>query len=140
MSYYTTLNGDIQIEPPLTWSEVKDDQGRGHTEVGYSRDGRNALSITVDESKRETDEGTLQIKQGTHIEGLPGDPRAGQSGETARAELQEILDRYSKPGRTFVGTIEGSGEDPLDVWRLRAAHADDRWVATVDLPTITWPS
>lgn len=142
MSYYTSLSGDIEIEPPLTWAEVKGDENRGHTDVNnlLNNPGRNALRLVVAKYEKETDEGVLEVREGVRIEGLASDPRAGREGEVARRELQEILDRYGSPDRTFDGVIEGSGEDPLDVWRLRAFLDGGRWRAIVDTPTIAWPN
>lgn len=140
MSYYTHLTGKIMIDPPLAWAEVKGDQGRGHTDVSPypNNPGRNALQIILDKYLQETDEGVLTVMQGIAIGGLDEDPRAGRGGIDARAELQEILDRYAVDGRTFDGLIEGRGGAPLDLWRLRAEQTGERWVAVVDTLTISW--
>jgi hypothetical protein len=140
VSYYTHLTGEIMIDPPLAWAEVKGDQGRGHTNVSPypNNPGRNALQIILDKYLQETDEGVLTVMQGIAIGGPDEDPRGDTTDITARDELQEILDRYAVDGRTFDGLIKGRGEAPLDVWRLRAEQDGERWVAVVDTLTISW--
>jgi hypothetical protein len=108
MGYYTTLSGELRIEPPLTWSEMRESK---HLDF-ESEDGFGVFKIQVLEQEVETEEGVLSKKSGVAIEPFEDSVKAYH----ARENLAEIVAAF--PGHRFIGCIEGDGEEQGDTWRL----------------------
>src|SRR5215469_2186049 len=106
MGYYSTISGEITINPPLRWSEVKD------TKFLPAPSGDRALRIRCIEETNNTDDGEILIRRGVAI--------ADNLGEAAKyyeleGELREILSAY--PDRKFTGYIVRVGDENGDVER-----------------------
>lgn len=103
MGYYTTLSGEMRIEPPAKWSEIKD------SPCIDSED--RLVWIEVEETREETDEGTLLTKKGVRVITYDDSVKAYDI-ESEFREIAALL-----PGHKFVGCIEGDGEESGDMWR-----------------------
>jgi hypothetical protein len=119
MGYYTRFSGEIRIDPPIPFEEIKDTEFAG----------------------RDTDV-TLKCVE-VPVEGVPGAYRrvavaiveANEfSKYNAIPEVQWIIDRWGE-GRRFTGRFDAKGEEPGDIWRLEI-H-DGRAVEV--RPRIVWP-
>ena len=104
MGYYTSMTGELQIEPPAKWSEIKDSL--------YLQVGKELFHIEVEEVEVVCDEGLLITKRGVAV--IPYEE--GTKAYTVDEDLKELVD--SLPGHKFVGCIEGEGEENSDMWRL----------------------
>ena len=128
MSYYTSMAGRIEIEPPLSWSEIKDSK---HTP---DQEGRwpayPDLVFEIEREVRDTDEGTLSIVRAVAI--VPGDYET--RGGAAEAELGALLAQHGTR-HVFTGRIDGMGEDNEDMWRLKPIGT----TAVKFKPKFVWP-
>ncbi len=122
MGYYTSLYGELTIDPPAPWSKLR---GTPLTEFG---DG--LLRVRIEEVTEETDEGFRTIKRGTVVEPWSGDAKAYK----IEAELQAIVDAL--PDHRFEGEITGRGEDVGDYWRL-FVNADRKVIK--EKARLVWP-
>lgn len=114
MGYYTNVTGEILIEPPIPWGEIRDSEYL-HGDDGWTV-GDCSLALRIDEAEVETDEGTLVRREATAVEPVTDNSyRAG--GDACEADLQCILNHHGE-GRTFTGRLNGEGEDNGDMWRL----------------------
>jgi hypothetical protein len=118
MGYYTTVEGEITITPPLTWSEIKDSP---FNTKSTAFDDRMDAHLDITEEIIDTDEGQLIRRTATGIKPA--------STEEYKAyylieHVQKLMD--SHPGHTFAGHFDCSGEESGDVWRLviRNGHAE----------------
>ena len=108
MGYYTTLSGELRIEPPLSWTEMK---GSRYLEF-EGENGFSVLKIDVLEREIEIDEGTLLKREGLRV--VPyGDSTKAYN---IKDNLNGIIAAF--PDHRFVGCIEGDGEEQGDTWRL----------------------
>jgi hypothetical protein len=128
MGYYTSIQGQITISPPLTWREIK-----GSPFVVLAADLLPArdCKLRVVQEERDTDEGTLISKYADAIVCSYDDQIKAY---TIEAHLQELLDLHGE-GHTFSGHLDAEGEEAGDLWRL--AVRDGRAVRIE--PRIVWP-
>ncbi|WP_331445814.1 DUF6205 family protein [Streptomyces xanthochromogenes] len=125
MGYYTTVSGEIRIEPPLKWVEFKDSPFYG-TDKGSGRDVR----LAVTEETVDTDEGqTIRKTAGA----LEGSWEGGYKAYHLLEHVQEAIKAF--PGHTFAGRLECEGEEAADVWRVVVRDG----VAVKVQPRIVWP-
>ena len=97
MSYVTRVEGQINIEPALTWVEIKASQFRAD---GYD------VRLDIEETTVDTDEGTLTIQRAAAlIPTYDGPYRAYDLVEHVQAAIDE------HPDRSFTGHLECTGED-----------------------------
>lgn len=59
MGYYTTVSGEIRIEPPIPWAEIRSSQ--------FVPGGEFEAVLVVEETSEDTPEGTLVRKQAVAI-------------------------------------------------------------------------
>lgn len=112
MGYLTTLSGELQILPSLTWAEI-----RGSNFLDFkTEDGSSVLKIDVLEVEIETKHGTLTQKTGVAVVPLKDSVRAYD----ILSDLEKIVKAF--PGHRFIGCIEGEGENQGDAWRLYVRH------------------
>jgi hypothetical protein len=123
MGYYSTLQGEITITPPLTHRELRD---ADPVMVDANRSVYVRVVKTVDESPN----GTLTRTTGPAV--VPNEESAKfyELGE----DLQALVDAF--PGHDWDGYIERHGEEAGDMERL---YVRGGRVVSV-MPTITWPS
>jgi hypothetical protein len=128
MGYYTTVEGEIAIEPPLAWSEFKDSRFNSRSLDTY--DGMSNIKLRVNEETVETDEGQLVRLTATALV-----PAWGESSKYYYLveHIQQAIDAF--PGHTFTGRLECSGEDAGDLWRV--VIRDGRAVKIQ--PQLVWP-
>ncbi|WP_431781768.1 DUF6205 family protein [Streptomyces chumphonensis] len=125
MGYYTTVEGEITITPPLTWAELKDSP--------FGRNPNPALrdvTLVIAEEKVDTDEGPLLRRTGTALVPTYAD---GYKAYHLVEHVQEAIDAF--PGHTFAGRLDCSGADAGDMWRV--VVRDGRAVEV--RPRIVWP-
>lgn len=127
MGYYTSVDGEIRIEPPLTWAELKDSP---FNPKSTEYDDRMDVKLQVVEETVETDEGSLIRRTAPAI--------VAARSESYKAyylveHVQKLID--SHPGHAFAGRLECSGEETGDLWRC--VVRDGRAVKVE--PRIVWP-
>jgi hypothetical protein len=125
MGYYTTVDGEIAIDPPLTWAEFK-------SSPFYRADGPSErdVRLKVDEEVVDTDEGQLIRKTAAVLEGAY---EGGFKAYHLVEHVQEAIDTF--PGHTFTGRLECAGEDGADFWRVVVRNG----AAVKVEPRIVWP-
>jgi hypothetical protein len=119
MGYYTRFDGEIRIEPPLTWAEIK--RGPGLQDI----------RLRTVEDTQETDEGRITRVTADAVTPLMEDSYKGYS---IVEELQSLVDAHGKNHR-FVGYISAEGEEAGDLWRLAVKNGK----AVKIEPRIVWP-
>lgn len=124
----TRVTGEIEINPPLTWSEVK---GSPFYEAPDDYSYQKGVKLLVTEEDEETDGGTLTRKQAAALIPLMEDPYKAY---TLLEDVREAVELYGK-AHTFTGHLSCKGEDSGDVWRVEI-H-DGKAVAVRSL--LMWP-
>ncbi|MGW5259645.1 DUF6205 family protein [Microbispora sp. NPDC004025] len=128
MSYTSYLSGEIAVDPPIPWSELKSSPFvRTPERKEYER----LVWLRMVEETVETDEGTLIRKQAVAIR--PSQADELRAGGLTR-EVQEIVTAHGE-GRAFLGLILVRGEESPDLWRVRVENGQ----ALEERPRITWP-
>lgn len=128
MSYTTRIEGQLDINPPLPWKQIKDSPllPANNKDAGYS----DCLFQVVEESVT-TDDGELTRRSADAL--VPNYYIADTSGRSLIAEIQAVVD--ANPGHEFTGMFECSGERNGDLWR--AVVRDGRAVKIE--ARIVWP-
>lgn len=121
MGYNTSVDGEIRIEPPLTWREFKDSEFTGHDKD---------VTFRVEEETVTTDDGPLIRK--TAVALVPTWEDAYKAYNLVE-HVQQAIDAF--PGHTFTGRLECEGEENTDIWRV--VIRDGRAVRVK--PRIVWP-
>lgn len=121
MGYATRVTGEIKIQPPLSWLQVKPIVERRDFD----------LKIRVVERVTDTEDGQMIQKQGVSVIPLSED---GYTSYAVKEHLQLLVDLF--PAHEFVGYLEGEGEEQGDVWRLTVSPSR---VAVMIEPRIVWP-
>lgn len=127
MGYYTSVDGEIRIQPPLTWAEIKDSPflpGSPNDKTEYD------VRLRADEETIDTDEGQLVRKTCSVLL-----PRWDDSFKAYHLveHVQAVIDAF--PGRTFTGRLDCEGEETGDLWRV--VVRDGRALKVE--PRIVWP-
>lgn len=126
MGYYTTVTGEISIEPPLTWAEIKASPFAPSDTVRDDFDVR----LRIEETAVDTDEGQLIRRAASALVASWSDCfKAYYLVE----HIQKAIDAF--PGHTFTGRLECEGEENTDIWRV--VVRDGRAVKVE--PRIVWP-
>jgi hypothetical protein len=128
MGYYTSVEGEIAIEPPLVWSEFKDSRFNSQSLDSY--DGMSNIKLRIHEETVDTDEGQLVRFTATALV-----PAWGESSNYYHLveHVQAAIDSFR--GHTFSGRFECSGEEPGDLWRLVIREGR----AVKVKPQLVWP-
>lgn len=127
MGYYTKFEGEISIEPPLTWREIK---GSPYIPEAAQKSGTADVKFRVQTSNEETDDGLIVRRWADAIEPLAdGQYKGYHIFET----IEKIIAAF--PGHTFNGRFNCEGENQGDIWRLVVR---DGRVERVE-PRIIWP-
>jgi hypothetical protein len=129
MGYNTDARGQICIDPPIPWGEIKDSPFL--PENARARATERDIMFCIDSEEVETAEGTLTRRTAVAMEQSWGDDSRNYN---IVAHLQEALDLYGKD-HTFTGRFDMEGADSGDIWRvcIRGGKA-----VRVD-PIVTWP-
>lgn len=123
MGYYSRLQGEITIDPPLTWSEVKDSP---------FLIGRSSLRLQIEEQRTETHDGEQHVARWVvAIE----DRYAGEGVKhyAVADELASIAQTW--PDRTYSGHLVRVGEGTGDVERYRI----ERGRVISEQAALVWP-
>lgn len=123
MGYYTTFDGRIEIDPPLTWEEIRETPWA-------DAEGFPELRIEVEEETVTTEVGEATLKKGVAVVPAQEDPYKGYS---ILSTLKEILAAF--PDHAFSGEIRAEGEEAGDIWRMRIVNGK----AIREDAQVTWP-
>lgn len=96
MGYESHWTGQVRIEPPLTWAEIKTSTSPGLQD----------LKLLLDETVEDTPTGEIRTVTASVIEPLAG----AYNGYIVQPELQTVIDAH--PSHEFVGAIEARPLDP----------------------------
>ena len=125
MGYTTTVNGEIDITPPLSWQEIKASPfAPNDTHGDYN------VRLRIDETSIDTDDGTLLRRSAPAL--VPAWEEAFKAYHLVE-HVQTAIDAF--PGHLFSGRLECEGEDTGDLWRV--VVRDGRAVKVE--PRIVWP-
>lgn len=122
MGYNTSVSGEIRIEPPLTWAEIKDSPFL----ASYGLD----VTLRVEEETVDTPDGTLTRRTATAL--IPSWEDSYKAYHLVE-HVQRAIDAF--PHRRFTGRLECEGEENTDLWRV--IIRDGRAVRVE--PRIVWP-
>lgn len=128
MSNPTYIHGRIEINPPLTWAQIKDSPHLKANARARSLWPDAILDVT--ETTVHTDEGELTRREAIAI--IP-DEGAETSARTLLQDVQAIID--ANPGHEFTGRFQCEGEENSDIWRVVIR---DRRAVRIDAQ-IVWP-
>jgi hypothetical protein len=127
MGYITRFSGELAIEPPLTWAEIRDsDFSPDHFEAN-----RLDVKIRVEEVTVDTVEGQMIRRSGGALIPAYEDEMRGYD---IVEHVQRFIDTYG-PAHSLTGRFDCEGEEAGDIWRL-VVH-DGRAVKVT--PRIVWP-
>lgn len=128
MGTENTLDGDIELDPPLTWKEIKESPFYA-PDHGASWWGRN-IKLEVESETVDTDTGTATVITASRLVPTSDQPFKAHN---LVAHLREFIKLYGK-NRRFRGWIDCS---PEDGGRWRAEIVDGE-VVTTNAVTL-WP-
>lgn len=111
MGYYTTVTGEIIIDPPLNYREIKEWEENDQHNPNYWR----SIRLVVNEEKVDTDQGLLISKSADSIVSTSEDQSKHYY---IQENLQELVDLFGEK-HSFFGYLEGHGEEAGDIWILR---------------------
>lgn len=121
MGYNTSVDGEIRIEPPLTWREFKDSPF-----AGDDLD----VKLRIEAETVDTDDGRLMRKTAPAL--IPSWEEKYKAYKLVD-HVQQAIDAF--PGHTFTGRLDCEGDDNGDLWRV--VIRDGR--AEKVVPRIVWP-
>lgn len=133
MGYRTRVEGEFQISPMLTWSEISASpfvQGKpGNGGILYKAKGID-LELLVEEQEKPIDEGVAFIRTASRLV-MPyiDEYKAYDLVE----QVQKVVDMF--PDHTFSGELECEGEENTDIWRVEISGGR----AVKVEPKIMWP-
>jgi len=119
VGYLTSFIGEITITPPIPFGKAKDSP---FYPVNVDRD----VMFNLNVQYRDTDEGTLTVRQAVALVPIMEGPYKGYS---IIEHVQEAIDAY--PDHEFTGRLDCEGDDSGDVWRL---EIHDRKAVKVEAP------
>lgn len=128
MGYRTHVTGELNITPPLVWSEIRDTPFNASSLDSY--DGLMEVKLRIQEVRVETDEGSLIRKTAST---LIGAFEEGYKAYHLVDHVQMAVDAF--PGHTWTGRFDCEGEENGDLWRV--VIRDGRAVKVT--PRIVWP-
>lgn len=119
MGYESRWSGEVRIDPPLTWAEIKNSPVAFHD-----------LKLRLDETVEDTATGQVRTVTAAAIAPLTTEAYNGYAIED---ELAAFAETYSAT-HTLAGRIQARGPDS-DQW---AYSVDGPSVTRIE-PTLTWP-
>ena len=132
MGYYTRFEGELEVDPPFTWAELRDSP---FTEEGNSGRSSEFFTILVTESVEETEDGHTVTKRGLGV-------RVTYSDDCKAYDFENHFARFWNmhgEGHIFHGEFKAWGEDNEDVWKARIGpDGPERVEAELTFPA--WPS
>lgn len=138
MSYDNRVDGEILIDPPLRWSEIRDSR---YSDLAMERSGSNPsdLVFVISENVEETDSGMIITKE---TSGIRARLECGNNYDLL-ADLRDIVRTFAEPGRTFSGWLVYHG-DPgcgVDVRRygVEVTAPGGLPTAVEEKATLRWP-
>jgi hypothetical protein len=124
VGYESHWTGEVRIEPPLTWAEIKNSR---------QSPGFQDLKLRLDEQVEDTETGQVRTVTAVAVETLAAD-RGAYNGYAIEEELQAVVDAH--PSHEFTGAIEARPLDPGGTpWRYVIR---DRRVVRQE-PRLVWP-
>ena len=126
MGYSTNFSGEIHIDPPLTWGQIKDSPYLPEHAVRNGWD----VKFLVAEEAVETDEGVVTKRVATALVPLTDEAYKGYD---IIKSVNGIIADY--PDHSFSGRFDCKGDDAGDLWRLVVRGR----VAEKVVPRIVWP-
>lgn len=129
MGYTSRYSGDIRIDPPLTWAEIRDSP---HLPSG-ARCAHTCVRLILEETVQDTDEGVLTKRSAVGIE-------VCSEAHNHYRVLDEVNAIVSQHEANYSGYLEARGEDG-DQWRISVVDRGDIDGVHVERfePVITWP-
>lgn len=128
MGYYTSFDGEITIDPPLTWAEIENSpylpENAHHTMIPD-------VKFHVVEEVVEDGEGHRVRRYADAIVPITEEAFKGYG---IASTVESIIDEYGS-AHTFAGRFDCEGEEAGDLWRLVVRG---NRVAKVK-PRIVWP-
>lgn len=132
MGYCTRFFGEIRIDPPISWSRIKDSPfARKGSNGWWERDLKFHIVEETTDVSDERGEGTLIRREAVAIVTSEEDDSRGYN---IVEHLQQVVTAYGE-GRTFTGRLYAEGEEAGDLWRL---EVHDGRAVRVE-PRIVWP-
>lgn len=128
MSYETSMHGEIEIDPPILWRDIRGSVFLPENAVKGTRLNRRDIMFLILERTEDTDDGTLTRKEAVALV-----PTHSSYAGNIDEHLQEVVDAF--PDHEFRGRIDGEGENNTDMWRLKVVNRR----ATRFEPTLLWP-
>lgn len=126
MGYYTRVTGELQIEPPLNWAEIKD------SEFAPERAKRTDLDVQLEVVEESVDTAEGELIRRTAASLVVRWPDSFKAYNLVD-HVQWAIDAF--PGHTFTGRLECEGEENGDLWRV--VIRDGRALRIE--PRIVWP-
>ena len=128
MGYTTHVEGEFQIDPPLTWREI---EASPFERVGSVYLARGIdLELAVEEQEKQIEEGVAFIRSASRLVM----PHISEYwAYTLVEQVQKVLDMF--PDKTFSGSLFCEGEENTDIWRV---EIHDGRAVRVE-PKIMWP-
>ncbi|PZG16481.1 hypothetical protein C1I95_17385 [Micromonospora craterilacus] len=127
MAYDSQVSGEITIDPPLPWAEIRDS---GYL-PGSAWLNNKTVKLRVVTDEVDTEHGLLLRQQAVGIVPVTED---SYNAHSLVADVQQLIDQFGG-GRTFAGRLNGCGDDAGDLWRLEVR--DGRAVEVQ--ARIVWP-
>lgn len=124
MGYYTHFDGEIRIDPPLTWIEIR------NSAWAPGGNSRWDVKLRITEETVETEDGSLTRRQADALVPLSDE---GYKGYSILEHVQAAIAAF--PGHTFSGRFDCEGDDAGDIWRLVVRNGRAEKIE----PRIVWP-
>ncbi|RBQ21556.1 hypothetical protein DP939_02270 [Spongiactinospora rosea] len=128
MGYISYLSGEITIDPPIRWGELR---GSDFVRTKERAEHERLVWLRTVEKTVDTEEGVLTTVMAVAIR--PSEEDELRADALAR-EVQEIVAAHGD-GRTFEGLILVRGEESPDIWRVRVVDGH----AVEERPMLRWP-
>jgi len=126
LGYNILVTGEITIDPPIPWPQIKDSLFLPDRAWQAGRD----VTFRISTQERETNEGTLVIR---HAVALIPSSEGQFKAYHLLEHIQQVIDTH--PGHDFTGRLNCAGEEPGDLFRI---EVHGRRATRVE-PRIVWP-
>ena len=134
MSYNTSIEGELIVNPPLNHQEIHEFDDIVPSGFGWDE---LSLRLRVETEDVETIEGTLIKRTASVI--VPWSEDSFRASEFER-HVRQIVDHFGTT-HDFHGEFEGHGEDFDDIWRVHVwRDGGGKHRVTKVKAVITWPT